>query len=201
MAEDLLTGTDGLTRCRWVGGDALLIEYHDAEWGRPVEDDDALFELLTLEGFQAGLAWVTILRKREGFRRAFAGFRIAEVAEFDERDLDRLLADADIVRHRGKIEATIGNARAALALPTPLSELLWSFAPSPRARRPSSFAELPASTAESTALSKELRRLGFRFVGPTTVYAFMGAAGLVDDHVAGCHLATSARSRDRSAGR
>lgn len=179
----------------------MLISYHDAEWGRPLEDDDALFELLTLEGFQAGLAWITILRKREGFRSAFAGFRIAQVAEFDERDVDRLLADAGIVRHRGKIEATVGNARAARALPIPLSELVWSFAPSSRPRRPTSLAELPASTEESTALSKELRRHGFRFVGPTTVYAFMEAAGLVDDHLAGCYLATSARSRERSAGK
>jgi DNA-3-methyladenine glycosylase I len=201
VATALRTGADGLTRCGWVGDDELLIDYHDTEWGRPVKANDELFELLTLEGFQAGLAWITILRKREGFRTAFAGFRIAAVAGFDEDDIGRLVTDAGIVRHRGKIEAAIGNARAALALPGSLGELLWSFAPPPRARRPRSFAELPAATPESQALSKELRRRGFRFVGPTIVYAFMQAAGLVDDHLAGCYLATSARRRERSAGR
>jgi DNA-3-methyladenine glycosylase I len=149
----------------------------------------ALFELLCLEGFQAGLSWLTILRKREGFRAAFAGFSIAKVAAFDERDIERLLGDAGIVRHRGKIEATIGNAVAALELPGGLTELVWRHAPPRRAERPSALAELPASTPESTALSKELRQRGFRFVGPTTVYAFMQSAGLVDDHLAGCHVA------------
>jgi DNA-3-methyladenine glycosylase I len=198
---DLLTSDDGVTRCGWVGTDPVLIRYHDDEWGQPLRDDDALFELLSLEAFQAGLAWITILRKRDAFRNAFAGFGIAAVADFDEDDVERLMSDAGIVRNRSKIEATIGNARAALDLPEGLGEFLWSFAPPPRARPPRSFAELPAETPESTALSKELRRRGFRFVGPTIVYAFMQAAGMVDDHLAGCYRATRARSRDRSPGR
>jgi len=186
--RDLLTGADGLARCSWCGDDPLYTSYHDREWGRPLTGDDAVFELLTLEGFQAGLAWITILRKREGFRRAFAAFEIERVAEFAEPDVERLLADAGIVRHRGKIEAAIGNARAALELPGGLSELVWSFAPPPRKRRPRSFVDVPAATPESAALSKELKRRGFRFVGPTTVYAFMQSAGLVDDHLDGCTI-------------
>jgi DNA-3-methyladenine glycosylase I len=182
----VIVGEDGLARCAWGAGDPLYRAYHDEEWGRPLHGDDALFELLTLEGFQAGLAWITILRKRDAFRDAFRGFRIEEVARFGERDVERLLGDAGIVRNRGKIDAAIGNARAALELPDGLDSLLWSFAPPPRRRRARSFAEIPASTAESTALSKELKRRGFRFVGPTIVYAFMQAAGLVDDHLAGC---------------
>jgi DNA-3-methyladenine glycosylase I len=174
-----------MKRCWWAEGDPLLREYHDEEWGRPVHDDRMLFELLTLESFQSGLAWLTILRKREGFRRAFAGFDVEKVARFGERDVERLLADASIVRHGGKIEAAIANARAAVALDEPLSELVWRFAPPPRPR-PRSPEELPAATPESAALSKELRRRGFRFVGPTTVYAFMQAAGLVDDHLVSC---------------
>ncbi len=189
MEGDLLTGEDGLSRCSWCGGDPLYVSYHDREWGRPLRGDDRVFELLTLEGFQAGLAWITILRKREGFRLAFAGFALERVAAFGEPDVERLLADEGIVRHRGKIEAAIGNARAALELPGGLSELVWSFAPPPRTRRPRSFAEVPAVTPESTGLSRELKRRGFRFVGPTTVYAFMQSAGLVDDHLAGCALA------------
>lgn len=186
---DLVTGPDGVTRCAWGAGDPLYVGYHDREWGRPLRDDDALFELLALEGFQAGLSWLTILRKREAFRTVFAGFRIDAVAAFGERDVERLLADPGIVRNRAKIEATIANARAALDLPGGLTDFLWSFAPPPRLRRPRSFAELPAETVESKALSKELRRRGFRFVGPTIVYAFMQAAGLVDDHLAGCEIA------------
>jgi DNA-3-methyladenine glycosylase I len=185
---DLITGDDGITRCSWCGDDPLYRAYHDEEWGRPLTGDDAVYELLTLEGFQAGLAWITILRKREGFRRAFAGFELARVAAFGESDVVRLLGDAGIVRHRGKIEAAIGNARAALGLPGGLSELAWSFAPPPRQRRVRSFAELPALSPESTALSQELKRRGFRFVGATTVYAFMQAAGLVDDHLDGCRV-------------
>ncbi len=186
---DLHKGEDGLCRCSWCGDDPLYRSYHDLEWGRPLRGDDAVFELLTLEGFQAGLAWITILRKRESFRRAFEGFRIERVASLGEPDVERLLGDAGIVRHRGKIEAAIGNARAALELPGGLSELVWSSAPPPRKRRPRSLAELPAETPESTALSRELKRRGFRFVGPTTVYAFMQAAGLVDDHLDGCAFA------------
>lgn len=188
---DLVLAEDGVARCSWCGDDPLYRSYHDLEWGRPLRGDDAVFELLTLEGFQAGLAWITILRKREGFRRAFEGFRIERVAGFGEPDVERLLGDAGIVRHRGKIEAAIGNAQAALELPGGLSELVWSFAPPPREERPRSLAELPAATPESTALSKELKRHGFRFVGPTTVYAFIQAAGLVDDHLDGCAFAAA----------
>src|SRR2546421_3857185 len=186
MAGDVVVGEDGLARCAWGAGDALYRAYHDGEWGRPLHGDDALFELLTLEGFQAGLAWITILRKREAFRAAFRGFEIAKVARFGDRDVERLLGDEGIVRNRAKIEATIDNARAALELSDGLDALLWSFAPPPRTRRARAFAEIPASTAESTALSKELKRRGFRFVGPTIVYAFMQAAGLVDDHLEDC---------------
>jgi DNA-3-methyladenine glycosylase I len=186
VSRDVVVGEDGLARCAWGARDPLYRAYHDDEWGRPLHGDDALFELLTLEGFQAGLAWITILRKRDAFRKAFHGFRIAEVARFGERDVARLLGDAGIVRHRGKIEAAIGNARAALELPDGLDALVWSFAPPPRKRRLRSFTETPASTPESTALSKELRKRGFRFVGPTIVYAFMQAAGLVEDHLADC---------------
>ncbi|MGZ4382552.1 MAG: DNA-3-methyladenine glycosylase I [Gaiellaceae bacterium] len=175
-------------RCWWAGSDPLYVAYHDEEWGRPLHGDDALFGLLTLEGFQAGLAWITILRKRDAFHAAFAGFRISAVAAFGEADVERLLCDPGIVRHRGKIEAAIGNARAALELPEGLDALVWSYAPAPRPR-PRARAGIPARTPESEALSKELRRHGFRFVGPTTVYAFMQSAGLVDDHLAGCRTA------------
>jgi DNA-3-methyladenine glycosylase I len=186
----LLIGEDGLARCGWCGADPLYRAYHDEEWGREKRGDDALFELLSLEGFQAGLSWLTILRKREAFRSAFAGFSIAAVAEFDEQDVERLLGDAGIVRHRGKIEATIGNAVAALEIEGGLSDLVWSYAPEPRSARPALLEELPPVTPESAALSKELKRRGFRFVGPTTVYAFMESAGLVDDHLDGCHVVT-----------
>lgn len=154
----------------------------------PARDDRTLFEFLVLEGAQAGLSWETILRKREGYRRAFAGFEPAKVARFGVRDVRRLLADPGIVRNRAKIESAIANARAALDLPDGLSTLLWSYAPRPRARRPRSFAELSATTPESTAMAKDLKRRGFRFVGPTTAYALMQAAGMVDDHLEGCHV-------------
>ena len=183
---DLVIGGDGRARCWWCGDDPLYRAYHDDDWGRELRDDDAVFELLSLEGFQAGLAWITILRKREAFRVAFEGFSIPRVASYGEPEVERLLADTGIVRHRGKIEATIGNAAAALELDAGLSELVWSFAPPARAARVSSRGEIPDSTPESAALSKELKRRGFRFVGPTTVYAFMQSAGLVDDHVSGC---------------
>jgi DNA-3-methyladenine glycosylase I len=187
--SDVVRGDDGVTRCRWAESDPLYVAYHDEEWGRPLRGDDALFEMLALEGFQAGLSWLTILRKRPSFRSAFAGFRIAKVASFDERDVERLMGDAGIVRNRAKIEATIGNARAAQEFGSDgLTELLWSFAPTPRKRRLRSFAEMPAETPESKALSKELKRRGFRFVGPTIVYAFMQAVGMVDDHLAGCEI-------------
>ena len=170
-------------------GNALYERYHDEEWGVPVRDERGLFERISLEAFQSGLAWITILRKREAFREAFASFDPEAVASFSEADVERLLADEGIVRNRAKIEATIANARATLALReagTPLHELVWSFAPPPRAARVASLAELPAQTAESKALAKALKAAGFRFVGPTTAYAAMQACGLVDDHVAGC---------------
>jgi DNA-3-methyladenine glycosylase I len=177
-----------VNRCAWVPqDDPLYVAYHDDEWGTPVRDERALFELLNLEGAQAGLSWSTILRKREGYRRAFADWEIETVAGFGERDVERLLGDAGIVRHRGKIEAVIANARATLALDRPLPELLWSFVGgAPRVNTWRTVAEIPASTAESAALSKELKRRGFRFLGPTTCYAFMQSAGLVDDHTIDC---------------
>ena len=158
--------------------------YHDTEWGRPVTDDRALFEKLCLEGFQAGLSWLTILRKRDRFRKVFGGFDPAVVASFGPADVDRLLTDTGIVRNRAKVEATIGNARAMLEMDS-LSELVWSFAPGPRPA-PRTPADIPAQTPASTALSRELKRRGFRFVGPTTCYAFMQAMGLVNDHLADC---------------
>jgi DNA-3-methyladenine glycosylase I len=185
---DLVTGADGLSRCAWGAGTADYVAYHDAEWGRPVRDDDGLYERLCLEAFQSGLSWLTILRKRAAFRRAFDGFRIDTVAGYGEDDVRRLLSDAGIVRNRAKIEASIANARAALDLPDGLAELLWGFAPPARPARPANFASVPAVTAESTAMAKALKRSGFRFVGPTTAYALMQATGMVDDHLAGCHV-------------
>ena len=194
LAEGLIRYDDGRVGCWWAGDDPLYRAYHDDEWGRPVTDDVRLLEKLCLEGFQAGLSWITILRKRERFREVFAGFDPEVVAGFGSADVDRLLADAGIIRHRGKIDATIGNARAYLDLVATgltLRELVWSHAPDP-ATRPArlDFASLSGlgSTPESTALSKELKRRGFRFVGPTTVYAFMQAMGLVNDHLEGCDV-------------
>jgi DNA-3-methyladenine glycosylase I len=187
--HDLTIDPDGTARCAWCGDDHLYRTYHDDEWGRATRGDDAMFELMALEGFQAGLSWLTILRKREAFQAAFAGFSIERVAGFDEHDVGRLLADPGIVRHRGKIEAAIGNAVAALDLSGGLSSFVWEFAPPSRTARPARLAELPAVTPESTALAKELKRRGFRFVGPTTAYALMQSAGLVDDHLEGCHVA------------
>ncbi|MGC9670184.1 DNA-3-methyladenine glycosylase I [Planosporangium sp. 12N6] len=186
---DLVAGPDGLPRCAWAGATADYLAYHDEEWGRPVRDDDGLYERLTLEAFQSGLSWLTILRKRPAFRAAFKGFVITEVAAFDESDVERLLLDAGIVRNRAKIEAALHNARAAAALDGGLSELLWSYAPAPRDRRPRSSGEVPAVTPESTAMAKALKQRGFRFVGPTTAYALMQATGMVDDHLADCHVA------------
>jgi DNA-3-methyladenine glycosylase I len=163
-----------------------MVAYHDDEWGVPTHDDAALFELLTLEGAQAGLSWRTILGKRAGYRSAFADFDPARVAAFDEHDVRRLLADAGIVRNRAKIDATIANAQAVLALDGDLDELLWSFAPPADRPPPVTRAEVPAVTAESTAMAKALKRAGFRFVGPTTAYALMQATGMVNDHLAGC---------------
>ncbi|GAA1999451.1 DNA-3-methyladenine glycosylase I [Microbacterium ulmi] len=183
---DVRVGADGIPRCAWVGDDPEYTRYHDEEWGRPLHGDRALFEKLSLEGFQAGLSWITILRKRPRFREAFAGFEPSLVARFDEVDIGRLLADAGIVRNRLKIEATISNARLVEAMDEgDLDALMWSFAPATWPR-PASFADVTATTAESDAMSKALRRRGFRFVGSTTMYALMQSAGMVDDHVEGC---------------
>lgn len=191
---ELILGDDGFTRCGWGASDPEYRRYHDEEWGRPQHDPVRLFEKLCLEGFQAGLSWITILKRRPAFREVFHGFDAALVAEMTEADVERLLGDARIIRHRGKIEATIQNARATLELDQPIGELLWSFAPAEPRPRPRSFGEVPAVTPESTAMSKELRRRGFRFVGPTTMYALMQACGLVDDHLTGCFRAASGRS-------
>jgi DNA-3-methyladenine glycosylase I len=182
--------SDGLVdgRCWWGSSTPDYIAYHDEEWGRPVRDSRALFEKLSLEAFQSGLSWLTILRKRENFRAAFAGFDVEKVAAFGEDDVARLMADVGIVRNRQKVDATINNARAAVDLD--LTDLVWSFAPEPRAR-PRTPADIPALTPESTALAKELKKRGFRFVGPTTAYAMMQACGLVDDHIAGCLVPTA----------
>ncbi len=177
-------GPDGVLRCPW-GNAPDMTAYHDDEWGRTITDDRALFERLSLEAFQSGLSWAVILRKREGFRAAFAGFDPEVVARFGDDDRVRLLADAGIVRNRLKVDATIANARAMLDLDVPLGELLWSFAP-PARPAPTTLAEVPATTPESAAMAKELKRRGFRFVGPTTAYALMQATGMVDDHLAGC---------------
>ena len=185
----LSKGSDGRPRCRWGASTAEYERYHDEEWGRPVRDDRGLYERMVLEGFQSGLSWLTILRKREHFRAAFANFDVDTVAGFGERDVERLLGDAGIVRHRGKIEAAIQNAKAAAemrAAGESLAELVWSHAPSGRRRAPRGLDDIPAITPESTALAKELKRRGFRFVGPTTAYATMQACGVVNDHLAGC---------------
>jgi DNA-3-methyladenine glycosylase I len=177
------------TRCPWATSDPLYVGYHDDEWGRPVVDDTRLFEKLCLEGFQAGLAWITILRKRDAFRAAFAGFEPEAVARFGKRDVTRLLGDAGIVRHRGKIEAAISNAQRYGDLADEFGSLAayaWSFEPSPTPRAPAALGDVPPISAESTAMSKDLKKRGWRFVGPTTVYAFMQAMGLVNDHLVGC---------------
>jgi DNA-3-methyladenine glycosylase I len=185
----LSKGSDGRPRCSWGVSTPDYERYHDEEWGRPVRDDRGLYERMVLEGFQSGLSWLTILRKRENFRAAFANFDVDTVAGFGERDVKRLLGDAGIVRHRGKIEAAIQNARAAAAMHAAgesLADLVWSYAPTGRRRVPRSLEDLPALTPESTALSKDLKKRGLRFVGPTTAYATMQACGVVNDHLAGC---------------
>ena len=188
MADGIVRGDDGVARCWWADSAPEYRDYHDREWGFPVADDVRLFEKLSLEGFQAGLSWLTILRKREAFRRAFAGFDFRVVASFDESDVARLLDDASIVRHRGKIEAVINNAGRAVELVSDsgsLAAFLWQFEPTPRAGGLARDA-IEAHTDESRALARELKRRGWRFVGPTTVYAFMQAMGLVNDHLEGC---------------
>jgi DNA-3-methyladenine glycosylase I len=180
-------GPDGLLRCPWSLSTPDYTAYHDEEWGRPVRDDRGMYERLCLEAFQSGLSWLTILRKRENFRAAFAGFELDRVAAFGPDDVSRLLADAGIVRNRAKIEAAIANARAALDLPSGLAGLVWQYAGDPGpADAPRTLADLPASTPAAKALSADLRRHGFRFTGPVTAYATMQACGLVNDHLAGC---------------
>jgi DNA-3-methyladenine glycosylase I len=177
-----------IVRCGWAGSDPLYVDYHDREWGRPVTDDNRLFEKLCLEGFQSGLSWYTILKKRENFRAAFHGFEIGRVAKMDAGDIERLLGDAGIVRHRGKIASTINNAQRALAIQAEFGTLaayIWGFEPVALAA-PAALGDVPAQTDASKTLSKDLRKRGFSFVGPTTVYAFMQAMGLVNDHIAGC---------------
>ncbi|TFV78595.1 DNA-3-methyladenine glycosylase I [Blastococcus sp. CT_GayMR19] len=180
-----------VTRCAWGDSSPEYVVYHDEEWGTPLRGDDALFERLCLEAFQSGLSWITILRKRPAFRSAFAGFAIDAVAGFTDEDEARLMADAGIVRNRAKISAAIRNARAAQGLPEGLSELLWSFAPDGPRGRPATLADVPATSPESVAMAKELKRRGFVFVGPTTAYALMQATGMVDDHVADCFRASA----------
>jgi DNA-3-methyladenine glycosylase I len=203
LKSDLAIGPDGEPRCRWATSAPEYVAYHDSEWGRPVCDDRGLYERLCLEAFQSGLSWLTILRKRQGFRAAFAGFEIERVAAFGSRDVKRLLADAAIVRNRAKIDAAIANARAANSLREDgesLADLIWSFAPEEGAA-PRAYAEVPSRTSESTALARELKRRGFRFVGPTTAYALMQACGLVNDHLAGCAVRESVeRERSTSSG-
>ncbi len=189
MAAATLTGADGRVRCWWPGDDTAYVAYHDGEWGRPVTDDNRLFEKLCLEGFQAGLSWLTILRKRDNFRAAFRGFDIAAVATFGPEDVELLLADAGIVRHRGKIVSAINNARRATEVIEEFGSLaayIWSWEPQRSPDPPTGEEALPASTPESAALAKDLKRRGWSFVGPTTVYAFMQSMGLFNDHIAGC---------------
>ncbi|MGW1071309.1 DNA-3-methyladenine glycosylase I [Streptomyces sp. NPDC002537] len=191
MSTGVVVGADGLARCPWgleAESMADYRRYHDTEWGHPVHGDDALYERMCLEAFQSGLSWLTILRRREGFRAAFAGFSVAKVAAFTEEDAERLLADPGIIRNRAKIAATIGNARVAAEwAPGELDALIWSYAPGTARRAPRTAADVPATTPESTALAKDLKKRGFRFIGPTTAYALMQACGLVNDHLAGCH--------------
>src|SRR4051794_26685028 len=181
-----MIGPDGLARCPWGVSAPDYIAYHDEEWGRPVRDDHGLYERLSLEAFQSGLSWLTILRKRPGFRRAFDDFDMDKVAAYGPAEVERLLADASIVRNRRKIDATIANARASLDVPGGLAALIWKYA-DPDASAPKTGADVPATTPGSKALAKELKGRGFRHVGPTTVYAMMQACGLVDDHLQGCH--------------
>lgn len=190
MSADLRVGDDDRARCGWVGDDPLYQRYHDDEWGVPLRGDRALFEKLSLEAFQSGLSWITILRRRDGFRRAFDGFDWAIIADYDDAAVARLLADEGIIRNRAKVEATIANARVLRdwlgAEPGGLDALIWAHRPTTDRPRPATLAALPAQTPESLALARALKSRGLRFVGPTTMYALMQSAGLVDDHLAGC---------------
>ena len=193
MTQGLRTHIDGLLRCWWCGDDPLYVEYHDREWGRPVHDDTRLFEKICLEGFQSGLSWLTILRKRENFRRAFANFDIGRVAQFSNDDVARLLSDAGIVRHKGKIESTINNARRCQELIAEFGSLdtfVWGFVTVASA----SSADLPTQSTESVRLSKELKRRGWSFVGPTTMYAFLQSVGVVNDHLSDCWVRRDAQA-------
>lgn len=193
MTKGLNVGSDGVSRCWWCGDDDFYQGYHDNEWGNPISDDRTLFEKICLEGFQSGLSWITILRKRENFRAGFANFEFRRIAEFNEQDVERLLGDAGIVRHRGKIESTINNAKRAIELVEEagsLSAFFWSFEPDPASRPPvidHASMSVIGKSPESVALSKALKKRGWSFVGPTTAYAFMQAMGLVNDHLEGCH--------------
>ncbi len=190
VKPDVVIDTDGRARCGWSGSDSEYRRYHDEEWGQPLHGDQPLFEKLSLEGFQAGLSWITILRRRPAFREVFHGFDPARVAAMDDAEVDAALANADIIRNRAKVLATIENAKLTRDLtrddPGALDRLMWSFAPPPRKRRLASMAEIPAATEDSRAMSAALRKLGFRFVGPTTMYALMQSAGMVDDHLGAC---------------
>ncbi|MGW7077460.1 DNA-3-methyladenine glycosylase I [Streptomyces sp. NPDC054866] len=199
MSGDAVAGPDGRLRCPWGLSTEDYVAYHDEEWGRPVHGDDALYERLCLEAFQSGLSWITILRRREGFRAAFAGFKIAEVARFTDADRERLLADPGIIRNRAKVDATLANARVLADWSEgELDELIWSHAPDPASRKaPSALADVPAITPESTALSKALKKRGIRFVGPTTAYALMQACGLVNDHLEDCVIRVPRGGRSR----
>jgi DNA-3-methyladenine glycosylase I len=202
-AKGLIRSEDGIPRCYWCGASPDYVAYHDAEWGFPVEDDRRLFEKICLEGFQSGLSWLTILRKRDAFRRAFAGFDVDRVARFGARDVTRLLGDAAIVRHRGKIESAIGNARRAIDLAEEFGSLaayVWRFEPDPKSRpKRVTYAALHGAgpSPEAIALSKDLKRRGWTFVGPTTVHAFMQAMGLVNDHLEGCGFRARAEGARR----
>jgi DNA-3-methyladenine glycosylase I len=197
MPRGPVKGEDGRLRCPWAVSTPDYIAYHDEEWGRPLASDDSMFERMSLEGFQSGLSWLIVLRKRPGFRAAFADFSIPVVATYDESDVERLLADAGIVRNRMKIEATISNASAVGQLPGGLLAFVSGFAPTGRRQAPRTLDDLPATSPESTALAKALKAHGVRFVGPTTAYALMQATGLVNDHLVGC----TARTRVDQAGR
>jgi DNA-3-methyladenine glycosylase I len=197
----LAVGDDGKQRCPWGASSPDYVSYHDLEWGRPITDDRGIYERLTLEAFQSGLSWLTILRKRENFRAAFDGFDVERVAEYGEPDVERLMANAGIVRNRAKVEAAIANARAARELAADgesLAALAWSFRPE-RDAAPAPADGLPATTEESKALAKELKARGFRFVGPTTAYALMQAVGIVNDHVAGCVVRDEVEPERRAA--
>ena len=186
--QDLVTGEDGIARCGWAGTGGDYASYHDTEWGRTLHGDDAMFERLSLEGFQAGLSWITVLRKREAFRAAFHQFQIEAVASLTEADVERLLTDPGIIRSRAKIESAIHNAKVVRDLPEGLDAFVWSFAPTTH-RRPKSFTETPTETPESKAMAKALKKSGVKFIGPTSAYALMQATGMVDDHLTGCFRA------------